>query len=197
MKTDPSAATPAGDPATSEGEKKSVSPLRRAGMVGLNLILPIAEVQLIYRTGVLPAVDRFKLLREMLRRPQVERESLNWEQAVERADRSVEQLQSSFRRIRAAWWFLMAVPGSLAILLFLMVLATKLNLPSGTLLRAGMAVLVLTALGCVGFAKALVATYRLWQLESRRVSEEERGTFKDFLAETRWCRQVLSLGMAR
>lgn len=188
---------PAEDSAAGEGEKKSISPLRRAGMAGLNLIFPITEVKLIYNTGVLPAVDRLNLLRDMLRRPQVERESLNWEQAVERAGMSVEQLQKAFKRIRAAWWLLLAVPGSLAILLFLMVLATKFNLPSGTLLRAGITVLVLTALSSVGFVKALVATYRLWQLESRRVSEEERGTFKDFLSENRWCRQVLTQGMFR
>lgn len=197
MKTDPRAATPAGDSAAGNGEKKSISPLRRAGMVGLNLIFPITETKLIYRTGVLPAVGRLKLLRDMLRRPPVERESLNWEQAVARAGMPVEQLQAHFKRARAAWWFLMAVPGSLAILLFLMVLATYFNLPSGTLLRAGMATLVLAALGCVGFAKALVATYRLWQLESRRVSEEERGTFKDFITENRWCRQVLTQGILR
>ncbi len=78
MKTDLRATAPAGESATGEGEKKSISPLRRARMVGLNLIFPIAEMKLIYRTGLLPAVGRLKLLREMLRRPQVERESLNW-----------------------------------------------------------------------------------------------------------------------
>ncbi|ENV3432214.1 TPA: conjugal transfer protein TraX, partial [Shigella sonnei] len=29
--------------------------------------------------------------------------------------------------------------------------------------------------------KALIASYRLWQLNERRVSEDEQGTFPDYL----------------
>lgn len=197
MKIDSSHTPPAGDAAAGIQENKSATPLRRAGQVGLDLINPFSDLRVIYRTGVLPTIARFKLLRELLTQRSAVRETLTWEQAVERAGKPIEQLKIAFKRIRALWWFLMAVPGTLSILLLLMVLATKFNLPSGTLLRAGVAILVLAALGCIGFVKALVATYRLWQLETKRVSEEEHGTFKDFLSEARWCRQVLSLGIAR
>lgn len=195
MKTDPGATSV--DSAGDGPEKKPALTLRRAGKVGLDLILPISDVQVIYRTGVLPTVRRFKLLREMLRRTSANPAALNWEEAVACAGRPIEQLRATFKRTRAAWWLLMAVPGALSIMLLMMVLFTMFSLPSGTLLRAVITIVILAALGCVGFAKALVATYRLWQLDMRRVSEAERGTFKDFLAETRWCRQVLSMGIAK
>jgi hypothetical protein len=180
-----------------EHDKKAATPLRRAGRVGLDLINPFSDLMVIYRTGVLPTVARFELLRKMLTQPSTSQESVSWAQAVQHSGKPVDKLRKTFKTIRAAWWFLMAVPGILAVLLLLMLLATKLDLPSGTLLRAGMATLVLLGLSGVGFVKALIATYRLWQLETQRVSLEEQGTFKDFLSETRWIRQVLSLGMAK
>ncbi|MDV5280063.1 hypothetical protein [Leclercia adecarboxylata] len=36
-----------------------------------------------------------------------------------------------------------------------------------------------------GMVEALIITYRLWQLRSRRVSLAEGGTFRHFLTETR------------
>lgn len=197
MQIDPNNTPNTAEPSASTPVKKPVTPLRRVGQVGLDLINPFSDLVVIYRTGVMPVVARFKLLREILSQRTRVRETLNWEQAVERAGKPIEQLQKTFKITRGAWWVVMSVPGALAILLLLMVLATKLDLPSSTLFRAGMAILVLAALSSVGFVQALVATYRLWQLQTQRVSEEERGTFKDFLSETRWCRQVLSLGMAR
>lgn len=195
MKTDPDAS---GMASAGDGpEKKTGMTLRRAGKVGLDLILPISDVQVIYRTGVLPTVRRFKLLRDMLRKTPTDPVALNWEEAVACAGRPIEQLRATFKRTRAAWWILMAVPGALSIILLLMVLLTMFGLPSGILLRAVITIVILAALGCVGFAKTLVVTYRLWQLDMRRVSEAERGTFNDFLAENRWCRQVLTMGIAK
>lgn len=71
------------------------------------------------------------------------------------------------------------------------------GLPSGTLLRAVITILVLAGAGGLGFVKTLITTYRVWQLQERRVSESEGGTFKDFLTENHWGRQVLTLGAAR
>lgn len=197
MQIDPNNMPPAGEPSAGTPEKKPVTPLRRAGQVGLDLLNPLSDLKVIYRTGVLPTAARFKLLHELLAERSTKRETLNWAQAVERAGKPIEQLQKTYKIIRAAWWCLMAVPGALSIMLLLMLMATKLDLPSSIFLRAGMAILVLAVISSVGFVKALVATYRLWQLQEQRVSEEEGGTFKDFLSETRWCRQVLSLGTAR
>jgi hypothetical protein len=173
--------------------KTPVTALQRAGRVGLDLINPFSDLIVIYRTGVQPTVARFKSMREMMVRRAAAQESLSWEEAVRRAGKPVDQLQKTFKITRGLWWALMAVPGILAVMLLVMLAATKLDLPSVVLLRACIAELVLATLSAVGFVKALIATYRLWQLQTQRVSEEERGTFKDFLSETRWCRQVLTL----
>jgi len=200
MQTDPHDTAKAGDLAASGKEKLPVTPLRRAGQVGLsliNILLPISDVVVVYRKGVLPTVAKLRLLREILTQRSTAGETLSWAQAVERSGKTIEQLKTTFKRIRATWWGLMAAPGILSVILLLMVLANKSSLPSGTLLRAAMTILILAALGAVGFVKGLIATYRLWQLEAQRVSEEEHGTFRDFLAENRWCRQVLTLGTFR
>lgn len=55
--------------------------------------------------------------------------------------------------------------------------------------------LVLMLLAATGFVQALVTSFRLWQLTEKRVSASEKGSFQDFLQETRWCRQVLSCGL--
>ncbi|MDY7563405.1 conjugal transfer protein TraX [Pseudomonas sp. AB6] len=197
MQIDPSNSPTAGGDAVDGHEKKSVTSLRRAGQIGLSLINPFSDLMVIYRKGVVPTLDRMKLLREIVTPSTAVRELLSWAQAVQRAGKPIEQLRISFKRIRAAWWFLMAVPGILSILLLMMVMATKFNLPSGTLIRALVTTLVLVALGGIGFVKTLVATYRLWQLDAQRVSEEEHGTFKDFLTENRWFLQVLTIGLIR
>ncbi len=196
MQTDDKQSGVEGQASVVGSERRTVTPLQRAGRIGLDLINPFSDLVVIYRKGVLPSVDRFKLLHKILTHQPAAQESLNWEQAVQRAGKPIEHLQKTFKAIRAAWWVLMAVTGGLAALLLLMMMITKLDLPSATLLRAGMALVVLACLSGVGFVKALIASYRLWQLQMRRVSEEEGGTFQHFLSETRWCRQVITLGMA-
>ncbi|HEJ9033294.1 TPA: conjugal transfer protein TraX [Serratia marcescens] len=99
--------------------------------------------------------------------------------------------------MRAFWWFLMLVCGGLALILSLMLLASFTTLPGATLLRATIAALILVLLGAAGYVKALIATYRLWQLTTQRVSVEEKGTFEDFRSENRCCRQTVSLGCWR
>lgn len=196
MKTDVNGAPQAIGAGVSPKGSKPVTTLRRAGQLGLALINPFSDLAVIYRTGVQPTLGKLKLARELINRPTVVRDSLSWKEAVESAGVPVGRLQTTFKRIRALWWCLMAVPGALSIMLLLMMIATRFNLPSGTLVRAVTATLVLAALGGVGFVKVLVTNYRLWQLTAQRVSEEERGTFKNFLAENRWFRQVLTMGMA-
>lgn len=174
----------------------SDSAVRRTGRVVLALVNPFSDLVVIYRRGIAPTIERLGLLRKMVSGRFAPRESLSFEQAVACTGFSVEQLNRGFKRNRALWWLLMAVPGALSLCLMAMVLVSS-ELPAGTLLRVVLTILVLTALSMVGFGHALIATYRLWQLKARRVSEEEHGTFRDFLAENKWCRQVLSLGLAR
>lgn len=181
-------------PEPREPIEPKASALRRTGNIALSLINPFSDLAVIYRKGILPTRDRLRVLRQMATPGRVQRESLSYAQAVERAGMPAAQLQKGFKRLRAVWWILMFGPGTLSLGLMLMVLISS-ALPSGTLLRAGLTILVLATLSLVGFGNALIATYRLWQLKEKRVSEEEGGTFRDFLAENRWCRQVLTLGM--
>lgn len=197
MKTDPNTSPQAEHIDVGHQKRVPVSTMRRAGQVGLSIINPFSDFVVIYRKGVQPTLKKLSLAREMLAQRPAVGESLNWEEAVRRAGVSVEQLQKSYSRIRAVWWCLMTVTGVLSITLLGMLLVTQFNLPSGTLVRALLATVTLASLGGVGFVKVLGTNYRLWQLTERRVSEAEHGTFRDFIAESRWFRQVLTMGMVR
>ena len=79
---------------------------------------------------------------------------------------------------------------------FLMMLIAAGSSIGGTgWLRVSCVMIVLLLLAATGFVQALAVSYRLWQLTERRVSTSERGSFQDYLQETRWCRQVLSGGL--
>jgi hypothetical protein len=180
----------------SESDKKPGTRLRRAGHVGLAILNPFSDLAVIYHRGVKPTLGRFQQAWALLNRHSAPSESLDWAEAVARTGRTVEQLQTNFARIRIAWWCLMMITGGLATLLAAMLVFAH-DLPSGTLLRAVMATVLLASLSAVGFVKTLISTYRLWQLQGRRVSESEGGTFKDFLAQNHWVRQVVTLGPSR
>lgn len=172
------------------------SALRRVGRVAWNFINPFSDLVEIWRRGGRPTVDRLELAWKVLRewsRPRQGGPELTWREAVERTGKPVELIYTAFRRSQVLWWWLMAVTGCLALSLFGVLLLAWAGLPASTLLRASIALLILGCLSGVGFVKALVATYRLWQLKSERVSLEERGTFQDFMDENQWCRQVLLL----
>lgn len=149
-----------------QGTKNGRPPtaLKRARRLGLSLLNPLSDLGVIYRYGVRPVQER------------------------------VAGLQRRYACYRVLWWLLMVVCGVPAVILGLMLVMSRGEVPLIVLARAGVTWLLLTA---SGFVQALAATYRLWQLQSRRVSREEKGTFRDFLAENRWCRQVLTLGWWR
>lgn len=197
MKTEP-----VGDETSPQDEAKQPgTPLRRAGHVGfaiLNVAFPLSDVGVIYRRGVKPTVGRFQQAWELLSRKPAKTEAdavgTSWSQAVANTGKSLDQLITYFRRIRAAWWSALAISGCLSVFLSVMLLLAYSGLPSSTFRRAALTLLVLGSLASWSFVKTLIATYRLWQLQERRVSVVERGTFKEFLAENRWCRQVLTMG---
>lgn len=173
-------------------DQKPRTPLRQAGSVGLSILNPFSDLAVLYRRGVKPSAGRLQQAWALLHQEKTAAESLDWSRAVALSGRTPEQLHTNFRRIQVGWWFLMMSAGGLAIMLLAMVLIAQ-GLPGSTLLRAVMATLLLASLSGAGFVKALIATYRLWQLHTRRVSESEGGTFRDFLAQNEWVRQVLTL----
>lgn len=181
--------------------KRTGTPLRRAGHVGfaiLNVAFPLSDFGVIYRRGVKPTVGRFQQAWELLSRKPAKTEAdavgTSWSQAVANTGKSLDQLVTYCMRIRAAWWSALAISGCLSMLLSVMLLLAYSGLPASTFRRAALTLLVLGSVASWSFVKTLIATYRLWQLQERRVSVAERGTFKDFLAENRWCRQVLTIG---
>ncbi|MFA0921785.1 TraX protein [Pseudomonas coronafaciens pv. garcae] len=181
-----------------EKKSKAKSPLRHAGQVSLAILNPLSDLAVIYRRGIKPSWEKLKLLAGLIAKtpesPENDSVGTSWAVAVARSGRPIEKLLATFKRIRAAWWGLLAISGSLSLLLLVMLLMANFSLPLSTFLRASAMLLVLGAVASLGFVKALIATYRLWQLQEQRVSVAERGTFKDFLAETRWCRLVLTMG---
>lgn len=50
-------------------------------------------------------------------------------------------------------------------------------LPVITLIRILVCLLLMSTIAALCASKALIASYRLWQLNERRVSEDEQGTF--------------------
>ncbi len=179
------------DTDTSATQKPST--LRRVGHVGLAFINPFSDLMVIYRTGLKPTLTRVATLREQLRRRSTNLEELTWMQAVQRSGRSVEHLQRTFRRGRLLWWGVMMVTGGLSAALMLMIAAAYAGLPSGTLLRAGTAALVLTSISAYSVAKVVAANFRLWQLKVQRLSVEENGTFLDYRHECAMWRQVVTV----
>lgn len=187
-----------GAPSPERGEQGPASPWRRAGKATVAILTPWPEIKTLYRRAVLPGWQHLQRIGELVRAKKgAGQERLGWAQAVAASGLTAEQLVRNFRRLRAAWWCLMALTGLLATMLLLMLLAAGSTLPAVTALRAVVALLVLLSLAGVGGVKTLVATWRLWQLTERRVSRAERGTFRRFLAENRWGRQVLTLGICK
>jgi hypothetical protein len=178
------------DPDSQTDEKKTGMPLKRAGSIGLTILNPFSDLGVIYRKGVKPTVDRAREAFAFLKSQSASSESLDWAQAVERSGKTVEQLATNFRRIKICWWSLMMLCGGIALMLLAMMLL-NLNLPGDTLMRVAKTILLLAIFAGVSFVKTLTAVYRLWQLQTRRVSEGEGGTFKDFLSQNKWLRLVL------
>ncbi|RMV70247.1 TraX protein [Pseudomonas caricapapayae] len=197
MATDPDATKPVDEQSPSH-DKPSDTPLRRAGHVVLSILNPFSDLAVLYRRGMKPAAHKLKRLKSLLPSTSATTEEdavgVSWREAVARSGRSIDQLLTAYNRIRTAWWCLMMVSACLSVLLLAMLLLANFSLPLITFLRATVTLLVLVAIASLGFVKTLIATYRLWQLQKRRVSVAERGTFNDFLAETRWRQLVLTRG---
>jgi hypothetical protein len=171
-------------------EKTTRAPWKRAGGVGLTILNPFSDLGVIYRKGVKPTVGRTREAFAFWKSQSASTELLDWAQAVERSGKTAEQLATNFRRIKICWWSLMMLCGGIALMLLAMMLM-NLDLPGDTLMRVAKTILLLAIFAGVAFVKALTAVYRLWQLQTRRVSESEGGTFKDFLSQNKWLRLVL------
>lgn len=168
---------------------------KRAGWIALNVVVPAWEVSSVVRHAGRNVSRLWQRLREVTAgRGAGSYRPADWSQAVADSGLSPTRLARNFRVSRWFWWGMMWLTGLPAVGFALMLLAAGGSISGPGWLRVGCVLLVLGLLSATGFVQALAVNYRLWQLEARRVSASERGSFRDFLQETRWCRQVLSAG---
>ncbi|MGJ3289474.1 conjugal transfer protein TraX [Klebsiella sp. PL-2018] len=176
--------------------KKEQNPRRTVGrrlMSGTaNIVLPVKETGWVIRAVSYMVNSHRQRLKAAL--PGEDENdahaTLSWAEAVAASGRSVPELTRRFSRLRRRWrvafWTLLTLSG------FIGGMALHASaLPPLTLARLFITLLCLLA--CSGYCatRALTATYRLWQLLEKRVSLEEKGTFRDFLDDRRGWRTAL------
>lgn len=169
---------------------------KRVGWMVLNLFIPAWEAASVTRHAGRNVSRLWHRIREVTAgsgagdyRPE------GWSQAVADSGLSASRLARNYRISRWFWWGLMWLTGLPAIGFLLMLLAAGSSVSGTGWLRVGCVLLVLALLAVTGFVQALAVSYRLWQLVEKRVSASEEGSFRSFLHEARWCRQVLSGGL--
>lgn len=161
--------------------KKSLSITRIATRGIINIFVPLMETRLI-TNSVQHMLEQQKRRLDRFRQVNNKKAQLHltWEEALQASHMSVDDLDRRFRRRRTAWrlccWSLLAIALFLSGMLF-----AASSLPLMTLVRAiSTLVLILSGVALCA-SRALIVTYRLWQLHERKVSEPEQGTFRDFL----------------
>ncbi|END04761.1 putative traX-like protein [Escherichia coli P0302308.2] len=161
--------------------KKSPSITRIATRGIINILVPLMETRLI-TNSVQHMLKQQKSRLEKFRQVNHKKAQLplTWEEALQASHMSVGDLDRRFRRRRTVWrfccWSLLAIALFLSGMLF-----AASSLPLTTLVRAiSTLVLILSGIALCA-SRALIVTYRLWQLHERKVSEPEQGTFRDFL----------------
>lgn len=177
-------------------KKTPVVTARRAGWFALNVFVPASEVSQVFRYTGRSAGRLWQRLRDITAgRGAGDYRPDSWAQAVADTGLPSFRLRRNLRINRWIWWGLMWLTGLPAVGFMVMLLTAGQGVSVTGWLRIGIVLLVLGLISATGFVQALGATYRLWQLDERRVSASEKGSFRDFLNETRWCRRVLSAGL--
>lgn len=165
-----------------KNDKKSPSIARTATRGVVNIFVPLTETRWMVN-AVRHLLEQQKNRLNRFRQSDVRQPpGLTWEEALQASHRSADELDRCFRRRRTVWrfcgWSLLAI----ALFLCGMLFAAS-SLPQTTFIRV-IATLMMTLSGVVlCTSRALIVTYRLWQLHERKVSESEKGTFRDFLAD--------------
>jgi hypothetical protein len=180
----------------SSGARKSKITPKRVGWIALNVFIPAWEVSSVTRHAGRNVSRLWQRIRDVTAgRGAGDYRPADWSQAVADRGLSPERLARNYRISRWFWWGLMWLTGLPAAGFLLMLLAAGGSVSGTGWLRVGCVLLVLALLAATGFVQALASGYRLWQLQEKRVSASEEGSFQAFLQETRWCRQVLSGGL--
>ncbi|WP_099319821.1 conjugal transfer protein TraX [Erwinia amylovora] len=185
-----------GSAAPAGGEKSARMIAKRAGWVALNVVLPAWEVASMTRHAGRNVSRLWQRLREVTAgRGHGDYRPADWAQAVTDSGLTPERLGRNLRISRGIWWGLMWLTGLPVTGFLLMLLTAGSSLGASGWVRVGCVTLVLALLSATGFVQALASDYRLWQLNEKRVSASENGSFQTYLQETRWFRKVMSGGL--
>lgn len=181
-------------PKSTGGKKPPASMAKRAGWIALNLVLPAWEVSGLVRYTARNTRQLWQRLRDVAkgRQPGDYRPD-SWAQAVADSGLPVGRLRRNLRVNRRMWWGLMWLTGLPVCGFLLMSLLAIRALSLNGWFHIVSVLMIMLSLSLVGFVQTLALSFRLWQLEEKRVTTSEKGGFSDFLRETRWCRQVLSV----
>ncbi|WP_413484658.1 conjugal transfer protein TraX [Morganella psychrotolerans] len=173
------------------GRNKSLG--RKVAGVGWAILNPFSDIKILYRQCITSPLQHLNRIKILFRGNKDQPHELTWEQAVANTERSVEELIRNHGHLRKIWWLFMMITGCLSTVLIILLLISFRDLPEVTIQRAAVTTFILMQLTAIGFVKALLFTYRLWQLTENRVSKEEKGRFSHFIAEAAWCKQTLFL----
>ncbi|QXB24140.1 conjugal transfer protein TraX [Lelliottia amnigena] len=156
----------------------------------LSILVPLQETKWIVRSAQHMTTRNLERMRDAFperKNDDVLPASPDWEKAVADSGCTQEELDKGYviqrRRWRALFW-LMAIPVPLAAL---MPLFTGASISAHQISTCA----VLFSGAGVAWSKALIVSYRLWQLRSRRVSLAEGGTFRHFMTETHAVRDAI------
>lgn len=175
-------------PENKNTRKKALSGRMARGL--LNIFLPLQETIWYLRSARHMTAKNLERMRNALpdrTEEAVTSASPDWKKAVADSGCTPAELDRGYvvqrRRWRLVFW-LLTIPVPLTALLPLLS-------GGGMTLHQISTTVVLFSGGGVAWSKALILSYRLWQLRSRRVSLEEGGTFRHYLTETNAVRDAI------
>ncbi|MEL7630959.1 conjugal transfer protein TraX [Pectobacterium aroidearum] len=172
-------------------EKPQKRRLWRIARGVLNIFLPIPETQWYLRTSRDITARNMTRIRKAF--PELEKTSNDvtvspdWEDAVAASGLTPEELEKGYCRQRRCW---RAMFWLLSILVPPFMMFSLSNSANMTVHQISTCLVLLSGTG-VAWSKALIVTFRLWQLRNRRVSLAERGTFRHFMSETNAARNAI------
>ncbi len=183
---------------THSPEHKESNFLTRMARTVVWVIFPVDALRVIGKTVHRHASARMKDAREVLPdlsdkagdETTAQDNTEGWAQAVAASGQTPAQLEKGYRRqrmlFRCIFWISALSTGYWT--------TRTLDTPSGLFFSN-----IFLMMGCAmcGLSQSLIASFRLWQIRNRRVSQAEKGTFRHFLAESNWFSEATGIGKGK
>lgn len=158
-----------------------------------NVVMPLGEVVSIGKHTTRSLAQTASRIGRLMETTKAEKKTqLTFDQAVEASGRTEAQLNKKFLRLKRFWWVIALAGVICTPLLLIMILLAAKTLSGVTIIRAVTFVLIFAAITAIAATRVVMSQLRLWQLHTRRLTPEDRGTFNDFRRETNWFRQCLT-----